>query len=239
MNGIRVLLALFALSVAVPQALAAAPQVPDATPSEFITEAVGVLAKMLDGRRSELADDPEALFALIDEVLLPRFDREFAATAVLAKHSRSATEEQLTRFIDAFYSSLVQKYAIGVLDFEPDRIKVIPYRGELTRKVITVKTTVDLEDGTNIKVYYGLTHDESDWKIFDVIIEGVSYIRNYRTEFDAEIEAKGLEKVIVRLEIEAAGEDSEEVEATGDDNEEAKVAGEDSEEVEATGDDSE
>ena len=229
MNGIRVFLALLVLSVAASQVPAAEPKVPDATPSEFITEAVDVLAKKLDGRRSELADDPDALFALIDELLLPRFDREGAARAVLAKHSRSATEEQLTRFIDAFYSSLVQKYAIGVLDFEPDRIKVIPYRGELTRRVITVKTTVDLEDGTNVKVHYGLTHDESDWKIFDVIIEGVSYIRNYRTEFDAEIEAKGLEKVIVRLEIEA----------TGDDSEEAEVAGEDSEEVEATGDDSE
>ena len=209
LNGIRVLLAMFAFSVAAPHVHAAAPEVPDATPSEFITEAVDVLATKLDGRRSELADDPEALYALIDEVLLPRFDREFAATAVLAKHSRSATEEQLTRFIDAFYSSLVQKYAIGVLDFEPDRIKVIPYRGEVTRRVVVVKTTVDLEDGTNVDVHYGLTHDESVWRIFDVIIEGVSYIRSFRTEFDAEITAIGLEKVIVRLEAEAMGDDSE------------------------------
>jgi phospholipid transport system substrate-binding protein len=229
LNGIRVLLALFAFSVAAPQVHAATPQVPDITPNEFITEAVKVLAKKLDGRRSELADDPEALYALIDEVLLPRFDRKGAARAVLAKHSRSASEEQFTRFIDAFYSSLVQKYAIGVLDFEPDRIKVIPYRGEVTRRVVTVKTTVDLEDGTNIKVSYGLTHEESIWKIFDVIIEGVSYIRSFRTEFDAEITAIGLEKVIVRLEAEAMGGDSEEAEAVEEVSEEAEAAGDGSE----------
>jgi phospholipid transport system substrate-binding protein len=198
LNVIKGFVALVALSLAAPQALAV-------TPSEFITEAVDVLAAKLDGRRSELADDSDALYALIDEVLLPRFDRKTAAQQVLARNWRSANEDQRNRFIDAFYSVLVQRYADGVLDFEPDRIKVLPFRGDAEKKIVTVKTTVDLEDGTNVSVNYTLRKHGADWMMFDVTIEGVSYIRNFRTEFDAEIKATSLEQVIVRLETEAAG----------------------------------
>lgn len=202
LNGIRIFLAIMALSLL-------APQVQAASPSEFITEAVDLLATKLDGRRSELADDPEALYALINEVLLPRFDRRFAAQNVLAKHWRSANAEQRTRFVDAFYTTLVQRYADGVLDFEPDRMKVLPFRGDVKKKIVTVKTTVDLEDGTNISVNYTLKNNEAGWMMFDVSIEGVSYIRNFRAEFAAEIAATSLEQVVARLEDEVAGKISE------------------------------
>lgn len=180
-----------------------APQVHAATPDEFITEAVDELAAQLDGRRSELAADPDALYALIDSVLLPRFDRKVAAQQVLARNWRSASEAQRTRFVEAFYSVLVQRYADGVLDFEPDRIKVLPFRGDTEKRTVAVKTTVDLEDGTNVSVNYTLINKKPGWMMFDVTIEGVSYIRNFRTEFDAEIKASSLEEVIVRLEEEA------------------------------------
>lgn len=176
------------------------------TPSEFVEEAVAVLADSLEGKRDELANDKAALYALIDELLLPRFDRRMAAQQVLARHWRGASEAQRDRFINAFYTTLVHRYADGVLDFEPDRIEVLPFRGDAKKRVATVKTTVDLEDGTNVSVNYTLINHKSGWMIFDVTIEGVSYIRNFRTEFDAEIKSTSLEDVIVRLEKEAKGE---------------------------------
>jgi phospholipid transport system substrate-binding protein len=229
LNGIRVFVALFALGVAAPQVSAAEPQVPAATPSEFITEAVDELRTKLHGRRKELLDDPEALYVLIDEVLLPRFDRKRAARAVLAKHWRTASEEQKARFIDAFYSTLVQRYATGVLDFELDRIKVKPFRGDLKKGIVKVQTTVELEDGTTVNVTYALTNNESDWKMVDVIIEGVSYIRSFRTEIDSEVTKTDLETVIVRYETEAVEEDNGEEEALQEDGEETVAAGDDSE----------
>ncbi|MGI9221756.1 MAG: MlaC/ttg2D family ABC transporter substrate-binding protein [Woeseiaceae bacterium] len=179
------------------------------TPDEFITDAVEVLAESLEGRRSELADDQDALYTLVDDLLLPRFDRKMAAQQVLARHWRGASEEQRTRFIESFYSILVQRYADGVLEFEPDRIKVLPFRGDTSKRTATVKTTVDLEDGTNISVNYTLLNKKPGWMMFDVTIEGVSYIRNFRTEFDSEIKSTSLEEVIVRLEKEAAGDTGE------------------------------
>jgi phospholipid transport system substrate-binding protein len=200
LDGIRIAIAtaaLFLLSFSAPLAAQTV------APNEFILEAVEVLGAKMDGRRSELADDPHALYALIDEVLLPRFDRRLAAQQVLAKHWRTASDEQRAQFIDAFYTTLVQRYADGVLDFEHDRVKVLPFRGDTSKRTVVVKTRVDLEDGTNVSVNYTLVGKESGWMMFDVMIEGVSYVRNFRAEFDSEIRGTSLDDVIARLEDEA------------------------------------
>ena len=204
LNGIRLFAGVLGMFFLATQAAAETANI--GSPSEFVQDAVNVLAESLDGKRDELADDKEALYALIDDLLLPRFDRRMAAQQVLARHWRSASEAQRDRFISAFYTILVQRYADGVLDFEPDRIEVLPFRGDASKRTATVKTTVDLEDGTNVSVNYTLINRKSGWMMFDVTIEGVSYIRNFRTEFDTEIKSTSLDDVIARLESEAAGE---------------------------------
>ncbi len=178
-------------------------------PDDFISEAVDQLAQRLDGRRAELSKDRNALYALIDEVLLPRLDRKLAAQQVLAKHWRSASEDQRQRFVAAFYTILVQRYADGILDFEHDRVKVQPFVGDISKRTVKVRTNVYLEDGSNIDVIYTLVPHDTGWKMFDVAIEGVSFIRSYRVEFSEELRVKNLEQVIARLENEASGNGSE------------------------------
>jgi phospholipid transport system substrate-binding protein len=177
------------------------------SPNEFIEEAVGLLEVQLDGRREDLANDKEALYALIDEILLPRFDRRFAAGQVLARHWRTASDEQRDRFVDAFYTPLLHRYAEGLLEFSNVGVEILPFRGDETKKLATVKTFVRLEDGTKVPVNYTLVSRDDGWRMFDVTIEGVSYVRNFRAEFDAEIRATSLEQVIMRLEEEAIGDD--------------------------------
>ncbi len=173
------------------------------TPNALIEESIALLTEKLDGRKEELAADRKALYALIDEILLPRFDRRFAAQAVLAKHWRTASDEQKSRFIEAFYQALVRRYADGVLEFDPDKIKVLPYRGDETKKRTKVRTTIALDDGSKAAVDYDLVKRENGWLVFNVVIEGVSYVRNYRAELDAEIRSSSLDAVIARLEGEA------------------------------------
>ncbi len=178
-------------------------------PDEFISEIVDLLGERLEGRKKELSKDADALYALIDDILLPRFDRRRAAKQVLATHLRAASDEQFERFVSAFYNILIQRYADGILEFEHDRIKVLPFRGDLKRKIVIVKTRVDIEGGKTIRVNYKLVPHDSSWMMFDVSIEGVSYIRNFRAEFNSEINASSLEEVVVRLEDESSGNSSE------------------------------
>lgn len=173
------------------------------SPNDIVDEAVLFLAAGIDGRKEELAQDKQALYALINEMLLPRFDRKYAAQLVLGRHWRSADESQKQRFTAAFYDSLLHRYADGVLEFDAGRVKVLTFRGDASKKRTTVKTSVRLNDGTKVAVNYGLVRRDVGWLIFDVTIEGVSYIRNYRAEVDSEIRSTSLVAVIERLESEA------------------------------------
>jgi phospholipid transport system substrate-binding protein len=191
------------ISLVLALSLAAPASGKEQTPNEVIESAVQLFAEKLEGRHDELAADRQALYALIDEILLPRFDRKFAAQVVLAKHWRSATEDQQERFIESFYQALLRKYADGVLEFEQDKVAVQPFRGDLTKKRSKVRSTVQLNDGSKVAVDYELVKRDSGWLLFNVVIEGVSYVRNFRAELDAEIRGSSLDAVIKRLEGEA------------------------------------
>lgn len=172
------------------------------SPNTVIEEAAMLLDQAIEGRLDEFAKDKEVLYALIDEILLPRFDRRYAAQLVLSRHWRTASEEDRERFINAFYNHLLHMYAEAVLEFDLANLDVLPFRGDESKKRTTVKTIVVLEDGTRVPVNYGMVKRETGWLMFDVTIEGISYIRNFKAEVNAEIQAEGLDGVIKRLEAE-------------------------------------
>lgn len=186
-----------ALALALPDAEAAT------RPSEVIEGAVDLLNEGLDGRKEELAADEAALRAFINGILLPRFDREFAAGAVLGKHWRTASDEQKDRFVSAFYATLLQRYADGILEFDMNRVEILPYKGDASKRTTVVKTNVRLDDGSKIPVHYALVNREDQWRMFDVKIEGISYVITYRKELESEIRSTSLDAVINRLEREA------------------------------------
>lgn len=173
------------------------------SPNAVIEDSMRVLAEKLDGRKAELAADRKSLYALIDEMLLPRFDRKFAAQLVLARHWRSASESQRTRFINAFYQALLRRYADGILEFDPDMITVMAFRGDVSKPRTKVRSTVELDDGSKVAVDYDLVKRDSGWLVYNVVIEGVSYVTNFRAELDSEIRSTSLDAVIERLEKEA------------------------------------
>ena len=172
-------------------------------PNDVIQETADELEAALDGRKEELTADKVALYAMIDEILLPRFDRRYAAQLVLGRPWRDATTEQRDRFIEGFYASMLRRYANGVLEFDQSKMEILPFRGDLEKKRTTVKTIVRLNDGTKVPVNYEMVKRDSGWMMFDVKIEGISYIRNFKTEINAEIQATSLDAVIERLEMEA------------------------------------
>ena len=174
------------------------------SPDQVIEQSAKALLSDMDGRRDALRDDPEALYALVERHFLPHFDRAYAAFMVLGRHSRNATAEQKRRFTDALYHYLLRQYATGLLEFTWDRLNILPYKGEDDAERATVRTEVYLDDGTAVPVHYKMRRTDAGWKVYDVTIENISYVKNFRTQFGAEIQAKGLDALITRLEAEAA-----------------------------------
>ena len=181
-------------------AQAAPPPVPGPGPQQLVEQVSTDLLNAIAADRAVLAKDPAKLRAVVDRVLLPNFDAEYSARLVLGKHWRTATPEQRTRFIDAFVDSMMRQYGTALLDFTANRMTMLPFRGDPAATSATVRTEIKRDDGTPVPVNYSMRATPSGWKAWDVTIEGVSYVKNFRTDFSAEIEAKGLDAVIQRLE---------------------------------------
>jgi phospholipid transport system substrate-binding protein len=196
------LLATLTLPAAFAVAAYAAEAVPGPAPQELIETTARKLLEALDADRALAKKDPERVRKLVDEILLPHFDTDYSARLVLGKHWRTATEEQRKRFIDAFYKSLLRNYGSALAEFTADRMQVLPFRGDLSTGQATVRTQVKRSNGTVVPVNYTLRATPEGWKAWDVTIEGISYVRNFRNDVGAEIDQTGLQALIDRLEKE-------------------------------------
>src|SRR6478735_8771094 len=197
MSVLRKLLLLSALLLVAFPAVQAAP----ADPNAVVQGIADDLGKALEGRKDELRNDRDKLITLIDGIVLPHFDIDYASILVLGQNARSATPEQRTRFAKAFYNSIAHRYAEGLLNYTRGRIDIAPYKGELNDKRSLVRTEVILDDGKRVPVDYAFRKTkEGEWKAYDVIIEGISYITNYRNQVAAEISKSSLDALTTRLE---------------------------------------
>ena len=173
-------------------------------PHELVTKVAQDTLKDLDANREEYKKNPNRVRELVDKNMLPHFDTKYAAQLVLAKHWRTATPEQRERFVEAFYQTLLQNYGEALLEFTPDRLRILPFQGDPNAKVATVRSEVRRDNGQRVPVNYSLRKTPEGWKAYDVQIEGISYVKSFRTDFGSEIQAKGLEAVIQRLEQQVA-----------------------------------
>jgi phospholipid transport system substrate-binding protein len=169
-------------------------------PDQLVKSAAGTLLQSLDANRAEYRQDPAKLRALVDQVLLPHFDSEFAARAVLGPHWRTATPDQRQRFITAFYNSLLNNYGNALLDFTGNSMQVLPYRAQPNTPYAVVDTRVRKSDGSIVNVNYQLHNSAQGWKVWDVVVEGISYDKSFREDFSEQIERQGMDAVISRLE---------------------------------------
>ena len=203
----RIALALAALAGAPLALLATTPACAEAPaaqvgPQELMDSVSHRMFEALDANRAAIKKDPEKCFPLVDTILLPHFDTDYAAQLVLGQSWRKATPDQQKRFVGALYRALLKTYAGAIADFTSDRLKLLPFRGDPAQTMATVRTLVTRSSGTAVPVDYRLRKTEDGWKAFDVIIEGISYVKNYRTDLGEEVSKKGLEEVIARLERE-------------------------------------
>ncbi|MBA3564071.1 MAG: ABC transporter substrate-binding protein [Gammaproteobacteria bacterium] len=169
-------------------------------PTAVIQQTADELVAALDGQREALRNDPEALYQIANDIFLPRFDTSFAARLMLGRYSRRATPEQRDRFIDAFYQLLLLSYARGLIYYDEDRVRVLPQRTDPDQRLARVRTEVILDADTRVPVDYKLRLAGGEWKVYDVLVEGVSYVQSQRRVIGEAIDRQGLEPFIVELE---------------------------------------
>jgi len=145
------------------------------------------------------AGDQKKIFALAEEKILPNFDFDRVCRMVLGKNWRSATPEQQAAFQKEFRTLLLRTYATALGKYKDQVIEYKPMRAEAGAKNVSVKTQILQPGGQPISVDYSLVKAENGWKVYDIVIESVSLVTNYRSQFSSEIRQNGLDSLNKKL----------------------------------------
>lgn len=150
--------------------------------------------------RDKLKQNPELVNQLVEEVVLPHFDFETISASVLGKYWKRLDADQQRRFRDAFKLLLLRTYANALVDNMDRKIEFEPVRAPPDATDVTVRTSIPQDGEFPIPVNYSLELIGNQWKVYDVEIDGLSLVANYRSTFAKEINKSGLDGLIKLLE---------------------------------------
>lgn len=151
-------------------------------------------------RASPPAGNFDRASEIVTEILEPHVDFVRVSALVLGKHWKRATIDQKKRFMKEFKNLLVRTYAVAFSEYAEWDINYVPLKFGPEDKKVFVKTEVLRPGAPPVSVNYRMVRRDNTWKVYDVVIEGISFITNYRTTFKNEVARTGsLESVIDRL----------------------------------------
>ncbi len=176
----------------------------DVPPDKFLQEKAQRVMAELKRDGGAIRNDIDKLYALVEREILPSVDFTAMSKLILGKHWKKATPEQRKAFIRAFRNLLVNTYTKSLKQYANQEIRFFPERTKIKGKYATVYSEFVPGNGQrNVPVIYKLRKDkDGNWKAYNLEIEGLSVVKNFRTDFSAEINAKGLDALIARLEKE-------------------------------------
>jgi len=169
------------------------------SPYDVIVNTSDRMFQRLKIEKPLLDKEPGKIYELVDEIVIPRFDFVRMSKLVLGKNWRQATLEQRKDFTIAFRETLVRTYANSLLEYVGQGITYLPPRQLDSSEDVTVQSEITRPGNSPIEIAYRLYLVNDDWLVFDVAIEGVSLVINYRSSYDQEIRKGGLDKLIIKL----------------------------------------
>ena len=169
-------------------------------PEQVVRQTSDQILQELMSRKQELQESPGMIYDLVEHIVLPRFDFQRMSQLVLGKYWRRATPEQKEAFVSAFRQLLVRTYATALLNYSGQEIAYLPNRQEAKGGDAMVNTEVKAAGALPIPINYRLSMKESEWLVYDVSIDGISLVSNYRTSFASQIRRYKLAGLIRKLE---------------------------------------
>jgi phospholipid transport system substrate-binding protein len=196
--GYLLVVSLLALLAGRPGAVVAGveKQSPEETVKTVTTEMLTALRSEQEGYKN----DPRQMVSLIKRVIVPHFDIQIMAREALGLNWRRATPEQQKRFITAFRHLLVNDYANEFRDYSNQTVEVLPEHAGSGKDYALVATHVTSPGEQPVRVDYRLYRVGSDWRIYDVEIDGISILFTYRNTFSEELQRETLDALIARIE---------------------------------------
>ena len=169
-------------------------------PSQLVLANSERVLKTLESRRGEFTRDRAALQRFITGEFDQMFDRDYAARQVLGRHARGAADADVKLFGDALADNLMRRYGSSLLDFNTQLRVRIKSETPLPRGLgVRVSSELLRSGGEPIPVDYLMRQSGGTWKVFDVMVEGVSFVRTFRDQFDPQLQRKSIPDVAREL----------------------------------------
>ncbi|MEY4454230.1 MAG: hypothetical protein RI951_824 [Pseudomonadota bacterium] len=168
-------------------------------PDLFVKKTADEIFEILKTDKDLKAGNKEKAYKITEEKILPYFDFERISKLVLGKAYPAATKEEQEAFKKEFRTMLVKTYGSALLKFKDQTLSYKPTRFEPTDEEVLVKTEILQPGAPPLPIDYMLEKDGNSWKVFDIIIEGVSLVTNYRGQFGNEIRQNGMASLISKL----------------------------------------
>lgn len=171
-------------------------------PDTVLKEGTEQLRTLIAQNHAAYRADLPSFYKAVDEVVVPYFDAPYIARIVLASHYRQASKEQRARFQEAFKNMLIRSYANAMLENHSSvKLEWKPVRAAADATDVTVNSVLLREQGQQpVSVGFSLHLVGEDWKVYDIVIENISLVTNFRGQFNNEIRKSGLDAVIARME---------------------------------------
>ncbi|NOQ81127.1 MAG: ABC transporter substrate-binding protein [Methylophaga sp.] len=169
----------------------------EALPQALVKDATERMLQALKDNKTELDEDSSVIYGLVQEILMPNFDFDKMSKLALGKNWRKADSEQRLRFTEEFRLLLVRTYSTAMLEYTDEEIHFVPFNGDLEKKKVKVKMEILQSGGPSIPMALSMyLNKENAWKVYDVKIDGISLVTNYRTTFSTRIRNEGMDKLI-------------------------------------------
>jgi phospholipid transport system substrate-binding protein len=171
----------------------------EVTPDVLVKNTANDVLEIIRQDKDIQNGDMRKISSLAEEKILPHFDFERMSRMVLGKHWNKASKEQQQQFVAEFRSLLIRTYASALTKYRNQTIEYKPMRTQPSDTDVTVRTQIVQPGGQPLPIDYSLVKKEGGWKVYDVVIEGVSLVTNYRGQFSAEVRQSGMDGLIQRL----------------------------------------
>ncbi len=171
----------------------------DVAPDALVKQTAEEVLTIIKNDKEIQAGNQQQLFAVVETKILPYFDFDRVCRMVLGKNWKAATPEQQASFQKEFRSLLLRTYATALGKYKNQVIEYKPLHAEPDGKTVSVKTQIIQAGGPPVAVDYSLVKSDAGWKVYDIVIESVSLVTNYRSQFGNEIRQNGLDSLNKKL----------------------------------------
>jgi len=167
----------------------------------LVIDTTNKVLERLRQQKAELQQDKNKIYPLVEELILPHFDFEKMSIWVLGRNWRKADAAQQKTFTREFQNLLVRTYSTALLEYTDQKIDFLPFHaGEKDRKVMVKTRIVQGGGAADIPLNYSLyLNREGKWKVYDISVDGVSLVTNFRTSFASEVQRGGIEQLLKKL----------------------------------------